>query len=105
MRAEALAERLAIAWATPEQDRLFLDGPSGRRRFLDRLVLGFAPAAALFGLFLYTNWSRFGSPLESGYGGVVTSAWFLKPSGVGLAGVQGERHAGVAQQVQGLDVI
>ena len=43
---KALAERLAIAWATPEQDRLFLDGPSGRRRFLDRLVLGFAPGHA-----------------------------------------------------------
>jgi len=43
---KSLAERLAIAWATPEQDRLFLDGPSGRRRFLDRLVLGFAPGHA-----------------------------------------------------------
>lgn len=51
------------------------------------LVLGFAPAAALFALALYTNWSRFGAPLEFGYGGVVTSSWFLKPSGVGLAGV------------------
>ena len=43
---KALADRLAIAWATPEQDRLFLDGPSARRRFLDRLVLGFAPGHA-----------------------------------------------------------
>lgn len=38
-----LAEHLAIVWATPEQDRLFVDGPAGRRRFLDRLVYGFAP--------------------------------------------------------------
>lgn len=43
---KALAERLAITWATPEQDRLFLEGPSARRRFLDRLVLGFSPEHA-----------------------------------------------------------
>ena len=43
---KTLADRLAIAWATPEQDRLFLDGPTARRRFLDRLVLGFAPGHA-----------------------------------------------------------
>jgi DNA replication and repair protein RecF len=43
---KALADLLAVAWATPEQDRLFLDGPSARRRFLDRLVLGFAPGHA-----------------------------------------------------------
>ena len=40
---KTLAEFTAIAWATPEQDRLFLDGPGARRRFIDRLVLGFAP--------------------------------------------------------------
>jgi len=50
------------------------------------LVLGFAPALALLGLALYTNWSRFGAPLEFGYGGVVTRDWFLAPSGVGLVG-------------------
>ena len=36
-----LAELLAVSWLTPEMDRLFLEGASGRRRFLDRLVLGF----------------------------------------------------------------
>jgi len=35
-----LGERLGLVWLTPSMDRLFLDGPSGRRRFLDRLVLG-----------------------------------------------------------------
>ncbi len=40
---KALAEVMAIAWASPEQDRLFLDGPAARRRFIDRLVFGFAP--------------------------------------------------------------
>jgi len=36
----ALGERLGVVWLTPPMDRLFLEGPSGRRRFLDRLVLG-----------------------------------------------------------------
>lgn len=30
----------AALWLTPEMDRLFLDGASGRRRFLDRAVYG-----------------------------------------------------------------
>jgi DNA replication and repair protein RecF len=34
-----LAERLAMVWLTPQMDRLFSEPPSGRRRFLDRLVL------------------------------------------------------------------
>ena len=42
----ALGERLGVVWLTPPMDRLFLEGPSGRRRFLDRLVLGFDPAHA-----------------------------------------------------------
>src|SRR5437762_8459633 len=42
----ALGERLGVIWLTPLMDRLFLEGPSGRRRFLDRLVFGFDPAHA-----------------------------------------------------------
>jgi DNA replication and repair protein RecF len=42
----ALGERLGVVWITPLMDRLFLEGPSGRRRFLDRLVLGFDSAHA-----------------------------------------------------------
>ena len=42
----ALGERLGLVWLTPSMDRLFLEGPSGRRRFLDRLVLGLDPAHA-----------------------------------------------------------
>jgi DNA replication and repair protein RecF len=41
-----LAEHLAIVWLTPDMDRLFMDGSSARRRFLDRLVYGFHPAHA-----------------------------------------------------------
>jgi DNA replication and repair protein RecF len=36
-----LAEHVHIVWLTPQMDRLFGEGGSGRRRFLDRLVLGF----------------------------------------------------------------
>jgi DNA replication and repair protein RecF len=42
----ALAERLGVLWLTPAMDRLFVEGPSGRRRLLDRLVLGLDPAHA-----------------------------------------------------------
>jgi DNA replication and repair protein RecF len=41
--ATALAEHLAISWLTPAMDRLFIESPGGRRRFLDRLVLAIRP--------------------------------------------------------------
>lgn len=39
----ALGERLALLWLTPQMDRLWLEGPAGRRRFLDRLTLVLDP--------------------------------------------------------------
>ena len=42
----ALAECLGVLWLTPPMDRLFVEGPGARRRFLDRLVLGLDPAHA-----------------------------------------------------------
>jgi DNA replication and repair protein RecF len=36
----SLGERLAVAWLTPQMDRLFIEGASGRRRLLDRMVFG-----------------------------------------------------------------
>jgi DNA replication and repair protein RecF len=41
-----LGELIQMAWLTPAMDRLFIEGASGRRRFLDRLTLGFAPSHA-----------------------------------------------------------
>ncbi|MBA3811887.1 MAG: DNA replication/repair protein RecF [Caulobacteraceae bacterium] len=41
-----LMEHLRPLWLTPSQDRLFLDGASDRRRFLDRLVFAAEPAHA-----------------------------------------------------------
>ncbi len=34
---------LKIIWITPLMDRLWVEGPEGRRRFLDRLTMGFFP--------------------------------------------------------------
>ena len=42
----ALGERLSLVWLTPAHDRLFVDTPGDRRRFLDRLVLALDPAHA-----------------------------------------------------------
>jgi DNA replication and repair protein RecF len=41
-----LADRAAAVWLTPQMDRLFQEGASGRRRFLDRLVWALEPAHA-----------------------------------------------------------
>ncbi|HVJ52234.1 MAG TPA: DNA replication/repair protein RecF [Aliidongia sp.] len=39
----ALAQHLNLVWLTPQMDRLFQEGASPRRRFLDRLVFGYDP--------------------------------------------------------------
>jgi DNA replication and repair protein RecF len=41
-----LPQHLSVLWLTPAQDRLFMDGASERRRFLDRLVLALYPGHA-----------------------------------------------------------
>jgi DNA replication and repair protein RecF len=41
-----LGEIVQMVWLTPAMDRLFIESASGRRRFLDRLVLGFEPPHA-----------------------------------------------------------
>lgn len=42
--AGALAQHVRVVWLTPAMDRLFVEGASERRRFFDRLVMGFDPA-------------------------------------------------------------
>ncbi len=39
-KAQALGALTSALWLTPAMDRLFIEGAGGRRRFLDRLVLG-----------------------------------------------------------------
>ncbi|MBB5373262.1 DNA replication and repair protein RecF [Acidocella aromatica] len=41
-----VAEQLAAVWLTPQMDRLFTDTASGRRKFLDRLVVALEPSHA-----------------------------------------------------------
>jgi DNA replication and repair protein RecF len=41
-----LAELVRLVWLTPQQDRLFLEGGTERRRFLDRLVFAAEPGHA-----------------------------------------------------------
>jgi DNA replication and repair protein RecF len=41
-----IAARVAAVWVTPQMDRLFQEGLSGRRRFLDRLVWALEPGHA-----------------------------------------------------------
>jgi len=43
----ALSEWVSIVWLTPAMDRLFVESASGRRRFLDRLVLALHPGHAV----------------------------------------------------------
>jgi DNA replication and repair protein RecF len=45
--ANSLSEWLSVLWLTPAMDRLFADAASGRRRFLDRLVLALQPGHAV----------------------------------------------------------
>jgi len=42
----ALADRIAAVWLTPQMDRIFQEGASARRRFLDRLVYALEPGHA-----------------------------------------------------------
>nr|WP_294916811.1 DNA replication/repair protein RecF [uncultured Neokomagataea sp.] len=39
----AIAPYFSCVWLTPQMDRLFQEGASGRRRFLDRLVIALTP--------------------------------------------------------------
>ena len=44
--AAGLGEWLSLFWLTPAMDRLFMDSPGARRRFLDRMVLALEPGHA-----------------------------------------------------------
>lgn len=41
-----LADYISCLWLTPAMDRIFLEGSSGRRKFLDRMVFAFDPSHA-----------------------------------------------------------
>lgn len=43
---QALADHIAMAWITPDLDRVLADGPSARRKLIDRMAYSFDPAHA-----------------------------------------------------------
>ena len=53
----SFAEHLGVVWLTPAMDRIFLDAPSERRRFLDRMVAAFDPGQ-VSRLFAYEQAAR-----------------------------------------------
>ena len=40
----AFSDHVRLMWLTPAQDRLFMEGASDRRRFIDRMTMAFDPA-------------------------------------------------------------
>lgn len=43
---QALAEHVVMSWVTPDMDRVLVDGPSARRKLIDRMAFSFDPAHA-----------------------------------------------------------
>lgn len=41
---QALAQHVVMSWVTPDMDRVLVDGPSARRRLIDRMAYSFDPA-------------------------------------------------------------
>ena len=70
----ALGELLSVIWLTPQMDRLFLDGPQSRRRFLDRLVAGLHGHHAR-ALAAYERAMRERNRLLESQGAVADPAW------------------------------
>jgi len=40
----ALSEIISVIWLTPQMDRLFIEGATARRKFIDRLVFAYEPS-------------------------------------------------------------
>lgn len=84
----ALGDHVTVSWLTPAMDRLFMDGASGRRRFLDRLVFAFDPEHSTRVNGYEHAWRERGRLIRDG---VRDPAWFaaledtLATSGVAVA--------------------
>lgn len=48
VRINALSQYIRMIWLTPAMDRLWIEEPAGRRRFLDRMTLSFFPEHARY---------------------------------------------------------
>lgn len=69
-----LADLLSVVWLTPQMDRLFIEGASSRRRFLDRMVMALHPDhGRQYGAFERLMRER--SKLLSDYGAQADPSW------------------------------
>jgi hypothetical protein len=69
---------------------------------LAALAVALLPAVACLLFYGWTNWRRFGDPLEAGYGGVVTLSWFLRAPWQGIVGVSVSPGSGLLWFAPGL---
>ncbi len=75
----ALGDVISVLWLTPVMDRLFSEGASGRRRFLDRLVFGLDPAhAARLTAYEHALRERARLLRQARQGGRVDSLWLSR---------------------------
>ena len=97
-----LAERIRLIWLTPSMDRLFIDGVSERRRFLDRLIASFDPLHA-------RRWAAFEIAMRERLGALragADSRWLsalertMAEAGVAVAA---SRAAGVRELTHAMD--
>ena len=101
-----LADVVAAIWLVPAMDRLFQDGASGRRRFLDRLVLAGDPAhAAQVGRYVHALKER----LRLLRAGRFDRAWLdalesrAAAAGVAIAAARRQTVAGLRAALAGSD--
>ena len=97
-----LALHVRLIWLSPSMDRIFVEGVSERRRFLDRLIASFDPLHA-------RRWSRYETAmrerigaLRSGAGDSWLSALEQTMAETGVA-VSASRVAGLAQLASAMD--
>lgn len=62
-----LAQHLRLIWLSPAMDRIFLEGVSDRRRFLDRLIASFDPIHA-------RRWTRYETAMRERLGALRNGA-------------------------------
>ncbi len=101
----AIARQLSVVWLTPAMDRLFLDGPSGRRKFIDRLVTAFdADQAGRIAAYDHAHRQR-AKLMRDGHG---DAAWFaaledtMARHGVALAAARADLVARLNRGLAGV---
>jgi DNA replication and repair protein RecF len=97
-----LAQHVRLIWLSPSMDRIFVEGVSERRRFLDRLIASFDPLHA-------RRWNRYETAmrerigaLRTGAGDAWLSALEQTMAETGVA-VSASRVAGLSQLAAAMD--